>query len=127
MLESAACRDSGVQEVTHVGVSARARSRDDWQRAHEELRRLARSRAGLDFEEGQWLLAAWRGGVHARLGYGSFREYVERHGASYLDLTQNEWETLDYYGRGDHTAPRRRRDFTRRFVREYPELFAVEP
>ena len=87
MIESAACRDSAAQEMTHVGVpSSSWHRRDstepqrgpDWQRAHEELRRLARSRAGLDFEEGQWLLAAWRGGVHARLGYGSFREYVER-------------------------------------------------
>jgi 5-methylcytosine-specific restriction endonuclease McrA len=51
---------------------------ENWQRAHQELRRLARSRAGLDFEEGRWLLAAWRGGVHTRLGYGSFREYIER-------------------------------------------------
>jgi hypothetical protein len=50
----------------------------DWQLAHRELSRLARSRAGLDFEEGQWLLAAWQSGVHARLGHGSFREYIER-------------------------------------------------
>ncbi|HKY40881.1 MAG TPA: HNH endonuclease signature motif containing protein [Polyangiaceae bacterium] len=78
MIESAACRDSAAQKMTHVGVSTEPRRGADWQRAHEELRRLARSRAGLDFEEGQWLLAAWRGGVHGRLGYGSFREYIER-------------------------------------------------
>jgi hypothetical protein len=86
MIESAACRDSAAQNMTHVGTSAeprnshdwRPRDRHDWQRADQELRRLARSRAGLDFEEGQWLLTAWRGGVHARLGYGSFREYIER-------------------------------------------------
>src|SRR5688572_33380147 len=78
MIESAACRASAAQKMTHVGVSTEPRRGPDWQRAHEELRRLARSRAGLDFEEGQWLLAAWRGGVHGRLGYGSFREYVER-------------------------------------------------
>jgi hypothetical protein len=53
----------------------------------------------------------------------SLRTYVERNGATYLDLTQNEWETLDSYGRGDHTAPRRKRWFTRRFVKEYPEPF----
>jgi hypothetical protein len=51
---------------------------EDWQKAHQELRRLARARAGLDFEEGRWLLLAWRSVLHARLGYGSFREYVER-------------------------------------------------
>src|SRR5688572_709361 len=67
MSESAACRDRAADDVT-----------EDWQRADQELRRLARLRAGLDFEEGQWLLAAWRGGVHVRLGYGSFREYIER-------------------------------------------------
>jgi hypothetical protein len=67
MSESAACRDSRAHEVV-----------EDWQQAHQELSRLARSRAGLDFEEGRWLLAAWRGGVHERLGYGSYREYVER-------------------------------------------------
>jgi hypothetical protein len=67
MSESAAGRNNAAHEAT-----------EDWQLAHEELRRLARSRAGLDFEEGRWLLLAWRSGVHARLGYGSFREYVER-------------------------------------------------
>jgi len=49
-----------------------------WHRAHEELVRLAATRAGLDYDEGQWLLRAERSGVHVRLGYGSFREYVER-------------------------------------------------
>src|SRR3954467_9354044 len=50
----------------------------EWRAAHEALSRLARQRAGLDFEEGTWLLAAQRAGVHARLGYGSFFEYIER-------------------------------------------------
>jgi hypothetical protein len=49
-----------------------------WQVAHDHLGRLARARAGLDEEEGRWLLAAWRQRVHARLGYGSFSEYVGR-------------------------------------------------
>src|SRR5689334_11467046 len=49
-----------------------------WRRAHEELIRLAATRAGLDFEEGRWLLRAERAGAHLRLGYGSFREYAER-------------------------------------------------
>jgi hypothetical protein len=49
-----------------------------WQAAHEALTRLARSRAGLDFEEGQKLRAAERARVHERLGYGSFVEYIER-------------------------------------------------
>jgi hypothetical protein len=52
--------------------------RVSWQRAHEELVRLAEKRAGLDFEEGRWLLRAFRSAVHVRLGYGSFNEYTER-------------------------------------------------
>jgi hypothetical protein len=49
-----------------------------WRQAHEELVRLAATRAGLDHEEGRWLLRAERAGAHARLGYASFREYAER-------------------------------------------------
>ena len=39
-----------------------------WQVAHEALIRLARTRAGLDFEEGGKLRAAERARVHERLG-----------------------------------------------------------
>ena len=49
-----------------------------WQAAHEALTRLARTRAGLDFEEGEKLRAAERARVQERLGYGSFVEYIER-------------------------------------------------
>jgi hypothetical protein len=49
-----------------------------WRQAHDELIRLAVTRAGLYYEEGRWLLRAERAGAHARLGYGSFREYAER-------------------------------------------------
>src|SRR5215203_5896997 len=54
------------------------RAQVDWQEAHAALVRLARSRAGLDFDEGLWLLAALRFEAHVRLGYGSFVEYAER-------------------------------------------------
>ena len=47
-----------------------------WRGAHEALLGLAQERAGLDFEEGRWLLAALRAGTHLRLGYGSFHEYA---------------------------------------------------
>ncbi len=50
----------------------------NWQRAHAELQRLARCRAGLELEEGQWLLAAQRAQTHLRFGHGSFAEYIER-------------------------------------------------
>jgi 5-methylcytosine-specific restriction endonuclease McrA len=54
------------------------RAQIDWQEAHAALVWLARSRAGLDFDEGVWLLAALRSEAHVRLGYGSFVEYAER-------------------------------------------------
>jgi RuvA, C-terminal domain len=50
----------------------------DWQRVHQELSRLAKSRSHLDWEEGTWLVRGFRSGVHHHLGYGSFAEYVER-------------------------------------------------
>ncbi|HEY3498169.1 MAG TPA: hypothetical protein VGK73_25900, partial [Polyangiaceae bacterium] len=49
-----------------------------WQRAHAQLVRLAKHRAGLDDEEGRWLLAALGEGTHIRFGFGSFNEYSER-------------------------------------------------
>jgi hypothetical protein len=49
-----------------------------WQVAHAALLEISRERAGLDFEEGRWLVAAYRAEVHRRLGYGSFPEYAER-------------------------------------------------
>ena len=49
-----------------------------WQAAHEALTLLARTRAGLDFEEGEKLRTAERARVNERLGYGSFVEYIER-------------------------------------------------
>src|SRR6266511_5597119 len=52
--------------------------RIDWRRAHEELSRLAKSRARLDWEEGRSLLDALRSGAHLHLGFGSFGEYIER-------------------------------------------------
>ena len=48
-----------------------------WLQTHEELVRLATERAGLDFEEGRWLLRAHREGIHARIGYAAFYEYTE--------------------------------------------------
>src|SRR6266850_5490985 len=50
----------------------------DWRRAHEDLTRLARCRARLDWEEGRLLLDALRSGAHLHLGFGSFGEYIER-------------------------------------------------
>src|SRR6266511_3756139 len=50
----------------------------DWRRAHEELSRLAKCRARLDWDEGRSLLDCLRSGAHLHLGFGSFGEYIER-------------------------------------------------
>jgi len=55
-----------------------ARDEASWLQTHEELVRLAAERAGLDFEEGRWLLRAHREGTHLRMAFGSFHEYTER-------------------------------------------------
>jgi hypothetical protein len=50
----------------------------EWREVHARLIALAAQRAALDEEQGRLLLAALRAEVHARLGLGSFVEYVER-------------------------------------------------
>jgi hypothetical protein len=68
----------GNEVKVRVGMEAVARTVVSWQRAHEELLKIAKKRAGLEFEEGRWLLQAFRARVHAELGFGSFQEYAER-------------------------------------------------
>src|SRR5262245_55789702 len=51
---------------------------EDWQGVHHRLTALAKDRAALDEEQGRLLLAALRAGVHGKLGFGTFVEYVER-------------------------------------------------
>src|SRR5882724_13521420 len=48
-----------------------------WQRAHEELTRLAKTRAHLDWQEGRSFVAALRTGAHLQLGFATFAEYIE--------------------------------------------------
>lgn len=60
------------EAASGVGVST------DWQQVHHELMRLSKNRAGLEYEEGVWLLAAERARTHEHLGYGSVLEYAER-------------------------------------------------
>src|SRR4029079_12321785 len=67
----------GANAATNIGETSDPEVLD-WQRAHAELTRLARTRAGLDWEEGRWLARALRAGAHVRLGFGSFAEYCER-------------------------------------------------
>ena len=63
---------AGERRTDTVGRTA------SWQQAHEALLRLAKARAGLDFDEGERLLEALRARAHERLGFGSFVEYIER-------------------------------------------------
>jgi 5-methylcytosine-specific restriction endonuclease McrA len=58
-----------VQQNTH---------RSDWKVVHEKLITLARTRAGLEWEEGDYLLRAFDWNLHVRFGFASFVEYVER-------------------------------------------------
>ena len=50
----------------------------DGQRAHEELVRIAKSRAEVDRHEAPWLLLAYRVAVHRMLGFANFAQYAER-------------------------------------------------
>ncbi|MCZ7678666.1 MAG: DUF222 domain-containing protein [Sandaracinaceae bacterium] len=47
---------------------------------HHRVCALKGQRGGLDYEQGRWLLAAHRLGLHEALGLGSFAEYAERYG-----------------------------------------------
>jgi hypothetical protein len=51
---------------------------EEWALTHEALAKLRLKRAGLDAEEGTWLLRASRAATHVYFGYASFGEYVER-------------------------------------------------
>ena len=50
-----------------------------WKVVHDRVVSFAKQRAGLEWEEGRLLCEAQRAGVHRRLGFASFGEYVERH------------------------------------------------
>jgi hypothetical protein len=50
----------------------------DWQRADRELRRIARGRAGLDYDAAVWILRAVQAGTARQLGMSSNVEYVAR-------------------------------------------------
>lgn len=48
----------------------------DWETVHGQIKKHAKQRAGLDYEEGLLLLHARRAGVAQRLGFSSLEEYV---------------------------------------------------
>ena len=49
----------------------------DPETVHQNLCRLAKSRAEMDYEVGCWLVAAYRLSIHEALGHASFGAYVE--------------------------------------------------
>ncbi|HEX6273476.1 MAG TPA: HNH endonuclease [Polyangiaceae bacterium] len=68
-----------IRDTTRTTPSPSPAEEDEtWQRAHDELVRIAETRTRLDSDEGRWLVVAAREGTHARLGYASFVEYIER-------------------------------------------------
>ena len=50
----------------------------DWRVADRELRRIARTRSGLDLDEARWLIVGRNVQVHREAGYATFFEYLER-------------------------------------------------
>ncbi|MFZ5894884.1 MAG: hypothetical protein ACOY0T_27735 [Myxococcota bacterium] len=73
-----------VSDVPRAGVYQRGNSgaggsgARGWESVHERVVSFAKRRAGLEWEEGRLLCEALRAGVHQRLGFASFSEYVER-------------------------------------------------
>jgi hypothetical protein len=65
---------------SHVGRRDETEHSDacDWKRAHNELVRLARDHAQLEWDVGRWLLRARRAATALRLGYASMAEYAHR-------------------------------------------------
>ena len=63
-----------MRAVESIGVG----SEEEWVLAHAALSKLRLKRAGLDAEEGIWLLRACRAATHVYFGYASFGEYIER-------------------------------------------------
>ena len=51
------------------------------------------------------------------------RRYIEDHGAGFVDMSQEEWESIDLYGNGDHIGPRHTTKYTRLLVAHEPDLF----
>ncbi|MFZ5893163.1 MAG: HNH endonuclease [Myxococcota bacterium] len=68
-----------VSDVRRAGAYERSNSgKSRWESDHERVVSFAKQRAGLEWEEGRLLCEALRAGVHRRLGFASFSEYVER-------------------------------------------------
>jgi hypothetical protein len=50
----------------------------EWKQVHDQLCRLAKTKAAYDADEAHWLVEGRRARVHEPLGYGSYFEYLER-------------------------------------------------
>lgn len=51
------------------------------------------------------------------------RRYIEERGAHFVDMSEEQWESIDLYGNGDHIAGRYTASYTRAFFAHEPALF----
>ena len=54
---------------------------------------------------------------------GGLRRYIEQRGAGFIDMSREDWESIELYGNGDHIADRYKAYYTRQFVAHEPDLF----
>jgi hypothetical protein len=54
---------------------------------------------------------------------GGLRRYIEQRGAGFIDMSREDWESIELYGNGDHIADRYKAYYTREFVAHEPDLF----
>jgi hypothetical protein len=66
-------------DITAQGLDAvrSARLEIDWMSVHERLTKLAKTKAGLDYEEARLILEAKLSNLHKKLGRGSLLEYLD--------------------------------------------------
>jgi len=51
------------------------------------------------------------------------RRYITEHGADFVDMSDEDWESIDLYGNGDHIAARHQAEYTKAIVQHLPDLF----
>jgi len=49
--------------------------------------------------------------------------YLARRNVELIDMSHAEWERAEYYGEGDHIAPRFRNTYTKLFVQNLRHVF----
>jgi len=49
--------------------------------------------------------------------------HITEHGADFVDMSDEDWESIDLYGNGDHIAARHQAEYTKAIVQHLPDLF----